>query len=116
MRNMYEYLMVLLESRASRMTPDQAILSLHADYIGGDNANFCKWYFAAQFDAIDATSPCSEETMDSPILTDGQDDSLEAVELAWKKRMSRQSQQDRIIPIALYLLCWGEANQVHFMP
>ncbi|EGY20324.1 1,3-beta-glucan synthase component GLS2 [Verticillium dahliae VdLs.17] len=39
MRNMYDHLMTLLDSRASRMTPNQALLSLHADYIGGDNAN-----------------------------------------------------------------------------
>ncbi|MBE3044442.1 hypothetical protein IMZ48_18110, partial [Candidatus Bathyarchaeota archaeon] len=47
MRNMYDHFMVLLDSRASRMTPNQALLSLHADYIGGDNANYRKWYFAA---------------------------------------------------------------------
>lgn len=40
MRNMYDHFMVLLDSRASRMTPNQALLSLHADYVGGDNANY----------------------------------------------------------------------------
>ncbi len=35
------------------MSPDQALLSLHADYIGGDSANFKKWYFAAQLDLDD---------------------------------------------------------------
>ena len=47
MRNMYDHMMTLLDSRASRMTPNQALLSLHADYIGGDNANYRRWYFAA---------------------------------------------------------------------
>jgi len=47
MRNMYDHFMTLLDSRASRMTPNQALLSLHADYIGGDNANYRKWYFAS---------------------------------------------------------------------
>lgn len=31
MRNMYDHLLILLDSRASRMTPNQALLSLHAD-------------------------------------------------------------------------------------
>jgi 1,3-beta-glucan synthase len=54
MRNMYDHLMTLLDSRASRMTPNQALLSLHADYIGGENANYRKWYFAAHLDLDDA--------------------------------------------------------------
>ncbi|KIM92623.1 hypothetical protein OIDMADRAFT_75771, partial [Oidiodendron maius Zn] len=54
MRNMYDHFMTLLDSRASRMTPNQALLSLHSDYIGGDNANYRKWYFAAHLDLDDA--------------------------------------------------------------
>lgn len=54
MRNMYDHMMTLLDSRASRMTPNQALLSLHADYIGGDNANYRRWYFAAHLDLDDA--------------------------------------------------------------
>lgn len=53
MRNMFDYFMVLLDSRSSRMTPAQALLSLHADYIGGDAANYKKWYFACQMDIDD---------------------------------------------------------------
>ena len=29
-----------LDSRASRMSPDQALLTLHADYIGDQHANY----------------------------------------------------------------------------
>lgn len=54
MRNMFDHFMTLCDSRASRMTPTQALLSLHADYIGGDNANYRRWYFAAQLDLDDA--------------------------------------------------------------
>ena len=54
MRNMYDHLMILLDSRASRMSPQQALLTLHADYIGGEHANYRKWYFAAQLDLDDA--------------------------------------------------------------
>ena len=53
MRNMFDHFMTLLDSRASRMSPQQALLSLHADYIGGDTANYKKWYFAAQLDMDD---------------------------------------------------------------
>ncbi|KAI9852541.1 MAG: 1,3-beta-D-glucan synthase [Thelocarpon superellum] len=140
MRNMYDHFMTLLDSRASRMTPNQALLSLHADYIGGDNANYRKWYFAAHLDLDDAVGfanmklgkanrrtrkarkaakkkaqqdPQNEEqTLES---LEG-DNSLEAAEYRWKTRMNRMSQHDRVRQVALFLLCWGEANQVRFMP
>ncbi|PQE20654.1 13-beta-glucan synthase component FKS1 protein [Rutstroemia sp. NJR-2017a BBW] len=140
MRNMYDHFMTLLDSRASRMTPNQALLSLHADYIGGDNANYRKWYFAAHLDLDDAvgfsnmklgkgdrrtrkarraakkkagTDPQNEaQTLEQ---LEG-DNSLEAAEYRWKTRMNRMSQHDRVRQVALFLLCWGEANQVRFMP
>ena len=141
MRNMYDHFMTQLDSRASRMTPNQALLSLHADYIGGDNANYRRWYFAAHLDLDDAVGFANmqlgkadrktrkarkaakknaqqgegqneEETLES---LEG-DNSLEAAEYRWKTRMNRMSQHDRVRQIALYLLCWGEANQVRFMP
>jgi 1,3-beta-glucan synthase len=134
MRNMYDHLMVLLDSRASRMTPNQALLSLHADYIGGDNANYRKWYFAAHLDLDDAVGFANmkgkgakrknkkkkkkgEAENEAEALEDLEgDDSLEAAEFRWKTRMNRMSQHDRVRQLALYLLCWGEANQVRFMP
>jgi len=137
MRNMFDHLMTLLDSRASRMSPNQALLSLHADYIGGENANYRRWYFAAHLDLDDAVgfanmklgkanrrtrkarraakkaNPESEEaTLES---LEG-DNSLEAAEYRWKSRMNKMSQHDRVRQLALYLLCWGEANQVRFMP
>lgn len=54
MRNMFDFLMQSLDSRASRMSPNQALLTLHADYIGGQHANYRKWYFAAQLNLDDA--------------------------------------------------------------
>ncbi|KEZ45482.1 1,3-beta-glucan synthase component FKS1 [Scedosporium apiospermum] len=134
MRNMYDHFMTLLDSRASRMTPNQALLSLHADYIGGDNANYRKWYFAAHLDLDDAVGFANmkgkglrrtrkkkkkndEEGQTEAEILQGMegDDSLEAAEFRWKTRMNRMSQHDRVRQIALYLLCWGEANQVRFM-
>ncbi|KAM7221933.1 glycosyltransferase [Rhypophila decipiens] len=132
MRNMYDHFMTLLDSRASRMTPNQALLSLHADYIGGDNANYRKWYFAAHLDLDDAVGFANmkgkglrrkkkknkkEPQNENEVLEDLEgDESLEAAEYRWKTRMNRMSQHDRVRQLALYLLCWGEANQVRFMP
>ena len=140
MRNVYDHLLTLLDSRASRMTPNQALLSLHADFIGGDNANYRRWYFAAHLDLDDAVGFANmklgkadrktrkarkaarkaaqenpenvEETLEA---LDG-DNSLEAAAYRWKTRMNRMSQHDRVRQLALYLLCWGEANQVRYMP
>ncbi|MCJ1312166.1 1,3-beta-D-glucan synthase [Agyrium rufum] len=139
MRNMYDHFMTLLDSRASRMTPNQALLSLHADYIGGDNANYRRWYFAAHLDLDDAVgfanmklgkgnrktrkarkaakkNAVNQQNEDQVLQALEGDNSLEAAEYRWKTRMNRMSQHDRVRQIALYLLCWGEANQVRFMP
>ena len=52
----FDLVVQLLDSRASRMSPNQALLTLHADYIGGQHANYRKWYFAAQLDLDGAIS------------------------------------------------------------
>ena len=141
MRNMFDHLMTLLDSRASRMAPNQALLSLHADYIGGENANYRRWYFAAHLDLDDAVgfanmklgkasratrkarkaakkkaNNANPENEEQTLENLEGDNSLEAAEYRWKTRMNRMSQHDRIRQLALYLLCWGEANQVRFMP
>ncbi|RDW94034.1 1,3-beta-glucan synthase [Aspergillus mulundensis] len=140
MRNMYDHLMTQLDSRASRMTPNQALLSLHADYIGGDNANYRRWYFAAHLDLDDAVGfsnmklgkadrktrkarkAAQKKAKENPEDVEGTlealegDNSLEAAEYRWKTRMNRMSQHERVRQLALFLLCWGEANQVRFLP
>lgn len=133
MRNMYDHLMVLLDSRASRMTPNQALLSLHADYIGGENANYRRWYFAAHLDLDDAVGFANMsgkkakkkkakknkkgDQSEEQVLEDLEgDDSLEAAEYRWKTRMNRMSQHDRVRQIALYLMCWGEATRSVLCP
>ena len=138
-RNMFDHMMVLLDSRASRMTPNQALLSLHADFIGGDNANYRKWYFAAQVDLDDSVGFANVKfgktnkrtrkaraaakkarggaPLDQRTLEDLEgDNSLEAAEYRWKTKMNQMSQHDRARQLALYLCCWGEANQVRFVP
>ncbi|KAF1351881.1 1,3-beta-glucan synthase component FKS1 [Delphinella strobiligena] len=139
MRNMFDHLMTLLDSRASRMSPNQALLSLHADYIGGENANYRRWYFAAHLDLDDAVgfanmslgkanrrtrkarkaakkAAAASESEEHTLEAMEGDNSLEAAEYRWKSRMNKMSQHDRIRQLALYLCCWGEANQVRFMP
>nr|QCR99115.1 1,3-beta-D-glucan synthase [Grifola frondosa] len=118
MRNMFDFTMQLLDSRASRMSPNQALLTLHADYIGGQHANYRKWYFAAQLDLDDAIGQTQ-----NPGLRSTKRKGHKAVEKSlnialdrWRQAMNNMSQYDRMRQIALYLLCWGEAAQVRFVP
>ncbi|KAF8635567.1 hypothetical protein AX15_000217 [Amanita polypyramis BW_CC] len=122
MRNMFDFLMQLLDSRASRMPPNQALLTLHADYIGGHNANYRKWYFAAQLDLDDAIGQTQNPGLSRlrSVKRDGKrpqhEKSLNAALERWRQAMNSMSQYDRIRQIALYLLCWGEAASVRFVP
>ena len=143
MRNVFDYFMTMLDSRSSRMSPAQALLSLHADYIGGENANYRKWYFASQQDLDEligfvnmnlgklgrkarkalkklkkARAAVEEHGQDIEALTselDG-DYSLDAAEIRWRAKMNTLTPEERVRDIALYLLLWGEANQVRFTP
>jgi len=121
MRNMFDFLMQLLDSRASRMSPNQALLTLHADYIGGQHANYRKWYFAAQLDLDDAIGQSQNpglQRLKSVKKTgkSGSEKTLDSALNRWRQAMNNMSQYDRLRQIALYLLCWGEAAQVRFVP
>lgn len=143
MRNMFDYFMTLLDSRSSRMSPAQALLSLHADYIGGDNANYKKWFFASQQDLDEsigfanmnlgkigrkarkaskkskkARKAAEEHGQDIDALNNELegDYSMEAANIRWKAKMNVLTPEERVRDIALYLLLWGEANQVRFTP
>ncbi|SCU77450.1 LAFA_0A01772g1_1 [Lachancea sp. 'fantastica'] len=142
MRNMFDHFMTLLDSKASRMSPQQALLSLHADYIGGDTANYKKWYFAAQLDMDDEVGfrnmslgklsrkarkakkknkkamkeAQNEENGDTEAMLNQLegDNSLEAADFRWKAKMNKLSPLEMVRHVALYLMIWGEANQVRF--
>lgn len=43
-------------------------------------------------------------------------DNLKIADYKWKSNMKRLSPKQMVRQIALYLLCWGEANQVRFAP
>ncbi|KAF9463251.1 1,3-beta-glucan synthase [Collybia nuda] len=123
MRNMFDFLMQQLDSRASRMSPGQALLTLHADYIGGHNANYRKWYFAAQLDLDDAVGQAQNPGLTRLKSKRGPKDkrpshskTLSTALERWRLAMHNMSQYDRLRQIALYLLCWGEAAQVRFVP
>ena len=112
--------MQLLDSRASRMTPNQALLTLHADYIGGQHANYRKWYFAAQLDLDDAVghslNPGLQRVTTRSKSAPSKAKSLDTALNRWRQAMHNMSQYDRLRQIALFLLCWGEAASVRFVP
>lgn len=143
MRNMFDYFMTLLDSRSSRMSPAQSLLSFHADYIGGDNANYKKWYFASQQDLDESigfvnmnmgkvgkkarkaskkskkarkAAEDNAEDMDALANELEGDYSLEAAEIRWKSKMNTLTPEERVRDIALFLLMWGEANQMRYTP
>jgi 1,3-beta-glucan synthase len=116
----FDFIMQLLDSRASRMSPSQALLMLHADYIGGPHANYRKWYFAAQLDLDDAVgqsqNPGIQRLKKGARLGPGSGKDLNAALNNWRQAMLNMSAYDRVRQIALYLLCWGEAANIRFMP
>ena len=103
------------------MSPNQALLTLHADYIGGQHANYRKWYFAAQLDLDDAVGHTQNPGLQRLRSKRGggrshSEKSLSSALERWRQAMNNMSQYDRMRQIALYLLCWGEAAQVRFVP
>ncbi|KAK3819724.1 MAG: glucan synthase [Benniella sp.] len=124
MRNQLEVFMTMLDSRASRMNPSLALATIHADYIGGENANYRKWYFAAQLGLDDHVGYYSASRRNKPIdpnsmapqLDVEKHDSLAIAEHNWKLHMRQMSHFDRARQVALYLLLWGEASQIRYLP
>lgn len=102
-KNMLDFYLLLLDSRASRMECETALRTLHADYIGGPKSNFRKWYFAT-------------EMYNDPEPTIGKKVTYESALATWGSTMATLSAIDCVIQVALYLLCWGEANNIRFMP
>ncbi|AAS54138.1 AGL353Wp [Eremothecium gossypii ATCC 10895] len=153
--NMYHHLLTQLDSRASRTTAQAALISLHASYIGGDCANYKKWYFAAQLNLDEEIGFSNmrlqgkshkrnkriakekgisikeqqrlwkerqEEFMKNHpkiVMTPGErddDSSFKAADFKWKLRMRDLTPAQMARQLALYLLVWGEANQLRFTP
>ena len=111
-----------LDSRASRMSPNQALLTLHADYIGGQHANYRKWYFAAQLNLDDAVGQTQNPGLQrlrsvkgGPAKTSSSK-SLDSALNRWRNAMNNMSHYDRLRQLALFLMCWGEGGNVRFVP
>ncbi|KAJ2814157.1 1,3-beta-D-glucan synthase [Coemansia furcata] len=122
MRNMYDAMMTMLDSRASRMSPTMALLMLHADYVGGDHANYRRWYFSAQ---LDHDTPPVREHIDPKqqhelLEEEGGDDPKKDTPTAfvekWRAQMNSMSQYERARQIALWMLLWGEAGNLRYTP
>ncbi|KAI8374880.1 1,3-beta-glucan synthase component-domain-containing protein [Blakeslea trispora] len=105
-RNIYDHLLTMLDSRASRMSSKQALWTLHADYIGGEHANYRKWYFTAHLDLDDHHTPHRTPT---GLL-------LEEAKREWRERMESMSDMNRAAQLSLYLLIWGEAATLRYLP
>ncbi|KAH3676412.1 hypothetical protein WICMUC_002043 [Wickerhamomyces mucosus] len=129
-KNIFDYLLRLLDSRASRMSPHQALKSLHSDYIGGDNSNFKKWYFSVQLDIDDTLgfqNTKSNGQLKSSYINKKKKEGVDVREhdisfsydesqKRWSENMTSLSVHDSITQLSIYLLCWGEANNIRFMP
>ncbi|SJM84076.1 probable 1,3-beta-glucan synthase component FKS3 [Zygosaccharomyces bailii] len=153
--NMYHHLLAQLDSRASRTTSQNALLSLHVSYIGGEQANFRKWFFAAQLDLdeeigfqnmklrgksrqrnfklakkrgtsikeqIEEWQEREQEFISNHpkvVLTPEQledKSNLRTADYKWRLKMKQLTPYEMARQLALYLLCWGEANQIRFAP
>ena len=114
-KNTFDYFLKMLDSRASRMGPNKALRTVHADYIGGINANFRKWYFASQLD-IDDTIGFNNIKKNGKTKSNEPLHTISQAEEKWSLNMNNSDPSDCVIQVALYLLCWGEANNIRFMP
>ncbi|CAB11264.2 1,3-beta-glucan synthase component bgs2 [Schizosaccharomyces pombe] len=140
MLNMYDFFMVLLDSRSSRMDAENALKSLHADYIGGRNANYRKWYFSSSMDIDDSVglqnckfssngpkikqAKKKQKRKSNKAETEGTNEPETSVQIDplnvsmenWENEMKNLDCETQVRQLALYLLCWGEANNIRFCP
>ncbi|QLG72951.1 hypothetical protein HG535_0E00350 [Zygotorulaspora mrakii] len=154
--NMFHHLLAQLDSRASRTNCESALYSLHASYIGGEQSNYKKWFFAAQMDLDEELGfanmklhgksrhrnlkfakkrgiSIKEQLRDwekneqdfinnLPTLITNENSEISgknctsSTDYKWRLKMKMLSHRDLIRQLALYLLCWGEANQIRFAP
>lgn len=107
--NMFDHLMTMLDSRSARTTPRRALWSLHADYIGGEHANYRKWYFAAELGLEDVDANVVEPSSPTGLL-------VEEAKREWRERMENMTDRTRVQQLALFLLIWGEAATLRYTP
>lgn len=91
-RNVYDLFMSQLNSRASRSSFYVALTTIHRDYVG-TSSNYRKWLKAA----------CKQDGSDGP-------------ERIIKNENINTACKMYVTEVALYLLIWGEASNIRFMP
>ena len=121
--NVYELFMSQLDSKSSRMSAAKALIQLHSDYIGGEHANYRKWYFCAMIDddpalldGIETVSTKKRKNKDMIDVDFYAKSRADIVEYNWRRRMYSLSSEEMVSHLALFLMVWGEANNMRFTP
>jgi 1,3-beta-glucan synthase len=122
--NVYELFMSQLDSKSSRVSAAKALMLLHSEYIGGEHANYRKWYFCAMLDedpellnGTESIFKNKKQKKNSMLdVNFHASKKSDIVENNWRKRMYDLTAQDLVYQIALYLMIWGEANNMRFVP
>lgn len=121
--NTYELFMSQLDSKSSRGSAANALVSLHADYIGGEHANYRKWYFCAMLetdsnllDGIDSLKKNKSKQKDMLDVDFYTTKKSELIEYKWRNKMYDLKPTDMVYQVALFLMIWGEANNMRFVP
>ena len=120
--NVYDLFMTQLDSRSSRMCGTSALQSLHIDYIGGLNANFKTWYMTTQYffdqdtQAEWTKSNKKKKNKKNKIKITEKKGAMKSNDNVWLLKFCNCTEEDLVYQIALYLLIWGEANNIRFMP
>ncbi|KAI9296955.1 1,3-beta-glucan synthase [Neoconidiobolus thromboides FSU 785] len=116
LENTYEAMMTMLDSRASRMPPTLALTTLHADYIGGEYANYRKWLFCTQLhqDGYEPLVNETEEEENNDKQTKARNEAK--IRSRWRRRMDKLAPEKKVLQIALYLLIWGEGLTLRYSP
>jgi hypothetical protein len=97
--------MQLLDSRASRTTPSQTLLTVHAGYIGGPHAGYRKRYYAAQLDLDDAVGKSNNPGLQRAKTLKGQPHSAKLTTAIdrWRSAMNDMNPYGRLRQVALLL-------------
>lgn len=122
--NVFELFMSQLDSKSSRFSAEKSLILLHAEYIGGEHANYRKWYFCAMLDedpelleGIDGgKSKLRDFQNEFPNIDFYTTKKSQIVEYNWRRRMYTLTAADMVYQVALYLMIWGEANNMRFAP
>ncbi|KAJ3120625.1 1,3-beta-D-glucan synthase [Nowakowskiella sp. JEL0407] len=130
-RNIIELVASQLDSRASRMQDDykKALISLHSDYIGGENSNYRQWILSQKIDFdVKEISPSVPDTkyscktaeefykVDYSTCIPENHNTVEGKKNMYLLRMQHMSLKERARQLLHWNLIWGEAANIRFLP